>query len=54
LKEYEILQDTGSCRKLVAEINRLAKEGWQVKPIGASVSVVYVLMEREISKPATM
>ena len=57
MKEYEILFDTGSCRKLVAQINRMAKEGWQAKSIGAlgaptGVSGVYVLMEREITKPA--
>jgi len=54
MKECEILQDSGSCRKLVAEINRMAKEGWQAKSIGAGMSGVYVLMEREISEPATM
>jgi len=57
LKEYEILFDTGTCRKLVAKINRMAKEGWEAKSIGGlgaptGVSGVYVLMEREITKPA--
>jgi hypothetical protein len=53
MKEYELLFDTGTCRKLVAQINRMAKEGWEAKSIGGlgaptSVSGVYVLMEREI------
>jgi hypothetical protein len=57
MKEYEILFDTGSCRNLVAQINRMAKEGWMAKSIGGlgaptGVSGVYVLMEREITKPA--
>jgi hypothetical protein len=52
MKEYEILYDTGEARKLVAQINRMAKEGWQAKSIGAlgaptGVRAVYVLMERE-------
>jgi len=56
VKEYEILFDTGTCRKLVAQINRMAKEGWEAKAIGGlgaptGVSGVYVLMEREITKP---
>ena len=56
MKEYEILFDTGSCRKLVAQINRMAKEGWQAKSIGGlgaptGVSGVYVLMEREATEP---
>jgi hypothetical protein len=54
IKEYEILYDTGEARKLVAEINRMAKEGWQAKSIGAfgahtGIRSVYVLMEREVS-----
>jgi len=54
MKEYEILFDTGKVRKLVAQINRMAKEGWQAKSIGGlgaptGVSAVYVLMEREVS-----
>ena len=54
MKEYEILNDTGEARKLVAKINRMAKEGWQAKSIGGlgnplGVSAVYVLMEREVS-----
>jgi hypothetical protein len=53
VKEYEILYDTGEARKLVAQINRMAKEGWQAKSIGAlgaptGVRAVYVLMEREV------
>jgi len=57
MKEYEILFDTGSCRKLVAQINRMAKEGWQAKSIGGlgaptGVSGVYVLMEREFTETA--
>jgi len=52
MKEYEILYDTGSARKLVDQINRMAKEGWIAKSIGAlgtrtGVRAVYVLMERE-------
>ena len=47
MKEYEILYDTGSCRKLVTKINRWAKEGWQTTSIGAGVAGVYVLIERE-------
>jgi len=56
VKEYEILSDTGTCRKLVAKINRMAKEGWQAKSIGGlgaptGISAVYVLLEREVTKP---
>jgi hypothetical protein len=56
VKEYEILSDTGTCRKLVAEINRMAEEGWEAKSIGGlgaptGISGVYVLMEREVKKP---
>jgi hypothetical protein len=56
MKEYEILSDTGTCRKLVAKINRMAKEGWQAKSIGGlgaptGISGVYVLMEREVTEP---
>jgi hypothetical protein len=57
MKEYEILYDTGTCRKLVAKINRWAKERWEAKSIGSlgnpasGISAVYVLMEREIIKP---
>jgi hypothetical protein len=29
MKEYEILYDTGEARKLVAQINQMAKEGWK-------------------------
>jgi len=47
----------GTCRKLVAKINRMAKGGWQAKSIGGlgaptGISAVYVLMEREATKPA--
>ena len=54
MKEYEILFDTGTARKLVAEINRMAKEGWQAKSIGGlgaptGIHAVYVLMERDVS-----
>jgi len=54
MKEYDILYDTGEARKLVAWINRMAKEGWQAKSIGAlgaptGIRAVYVLMEREVS-----
>jgi len=54
MKEYEILFDTGECRKLVAKINNMAKNGWEAKSIGAlgaptGVSGVYVLMENEVS-----
>jgi len=54
MKEYEILFDTGTARKLVAQINRMAKEGWQAKSIGGlgsppGIHGVYVLMEREVS-----
>ena len=53
MKEYEILYDTGSARKLVDQINRMAKEGWIAKSIGGlgepigRRNAVYVLMERE-------
>jgi hypothetical protein len=52
LKEYEILYDTGTCRKLVVKINRMAKDGWKAKSIGGlgaptGISAVYVLMERD-------
>lgn len=54
MKEYEILYDTGEARKLVTQINRMAKEGWLAKSIGAfgahtGIRSVYVLMEREVS-----
>jgi hypothetical protein len=54
MKEYEILFDTGNCRKLVAKINNMAKNGWEAKSIGAlgaptGISGVYVLMENEVS-----
>jgi len=53
IKEYEILYDTGEARKLVVQINRMAKEGWKAKSIGglgnpAGIHAVYVLMEREV------
>jgi len=56
MKEYEILFDTGECRKLVAKINRFAKDGWEAKSIGGlgnpyGVYGAYVLIEREIAKP---
>ncbi len=52
MKEYEILYDTGTYRKLVAKINRMAKDGWKAKSIGGlgvptGISAVYVLMERD-------
>jgi len=34
IKEYEILYDTGEARKLVVQINRMAREGWQARSIG--------------------
>lgn len=54
MKEYELLYDTGEARKLLERINRMAKEGWQAKSIGAlgaptGIRAVYVLMEREVS-----
>lgn len=54
MKAYEILYDTGNVRNLVAEINRMAKDGWLAKSIGAfgahsGIRSVYVLMERETS-----
>jgi hypothetical protein len=53
LKEYEILFDKGSCRNLVAKINRRVKEGYQDIPIGglgapAGILGAYVLIEREV------
>lgn len=53
MKEYDILFDTGTARKLVAQINRMAKEGWEAKSIGGlgvptGIHGVYVLMEREV------
>jgi len=53
IKEYEILYDTGDARNLVAQINRMAKEGWKAKSIGglgnpAGLHALYVLMEREV------
>jgi len=48
MKEYEILLDTGTARKLVKQINHMAKEGWQAKSVGAGIQGVYVLMEREV------
>ncbi|MCW3976025.1 MAG: hypothetical protein O2U61_07205 [Candidatus Bathyarchaeota archaeon] len=47
MKEYEILHDTGKCRKLVKKINDMVKNGWDAKSIGAGFSGVYVLMEHE-------
>ena len=49
MKEYEILSDSGTCRKLITKINAMAKEGWQTKSIGAGVAGVYVLIEREVT-----
>jgi hypothetical protein len=49
LKEYEILFDTGKCRKLVAQINSMAREGWQAKSISNGIEGTCVLMEREVS-----
>jgi len=56
MKEYEILFDTGECRKLVAKINRFAKDGWEAKSIGGlgnpyGVYGAYGLIERKIAKP---
>ena len=56
MKEYEILFDTGTCRKLVAKINRMAKDGWQAKSIGGlgaptGISGAYVLLERDVNTP---
>ena len=56
MKEYEILFDRGTCRKLVTKINQMAKEGWKAKSIGGlgaptGISGAYVLLEREIKKP---
>lgn len=56
MKEYEILLDTGTCRKLVDKINRMTKEGWQAKSIGGlgaptGISAAYVLLERKVTKP---
>jgi len=48
MKEYDILLDTGTARKLVAQINRMAKEGWQAKSVAGNLQGVYVLMEREV------
>jgi hypothetical protein len=53
IKEYEILYDTGEARKLVVQINRMAREGWKAKSIGGlgsppGLHAVYVLMEREV------
>jgi hypothetical protein len=53
ITKYEILYDTGEGRKLVAQINRMTKEGRQAKSIGAlgaptGIRAVYVLMEREV------
>jgi len=58
LKEYEILYDTGEARKLVREINRMAKEGWAARAIGGTGDAfyshgVYVLMEREVGQTST-
>ena len=52
MKEYEILFDAGEARNLVAEMNRMAMEGWEVRSIGAigaggGFCGVHVLMERE-------
>jgi hypothetical protein len=54
MKEYENLFDTGTARNLVAQINRMAKEGWKAISIGGlgaptGISGVYVLMEREVT-----
>jgi len=50
MKEYDILLDTGTARKLVEQINRMAKEGWQAKSIGLGAldRSICVLMEREV------
>lgn len=54
MKEYEVLYDT-SCKNLVVEINRWAKEGWQVKSIGGlgvptKLTAVVALMAREVKE----
>ncbi len=38
MREYEILYDTGEARNLVAQINRMANEGWQAKSMEREVS----------------
>ena len=53
IKEYEILYDTGAVRKLVAQINGMAREGWKAKAIGGLgnpgvLHAVYVLMVHEV------
>jgi hypothetical protein len=53
IKEYEILYDTGEARKLVVQINRMAREDWKAKSIGGlgntvGLHAVYVLMEHEV------
>ena len=53
MKFFSTLEPVGNLSK----INRMAKEGWEAKSIGGlgaptGVSGVYVLMEREITKPA--
>jgi hypothetical protein len=35
MKEYEMLYNSGEAGNLVAQINLMAKEGWQAKSIGA-------------------
>jgi hypothetical protein len=54
MKKYDILFDTGEVRKLVSQLNHMAKKGWEAKSIGGlgsptGIRAVYVLMEREIS-----
>lgn len=54
MKEYEILFGTGTARKLVEEISRMAEEGWEAKSIGGlgaptGIYGPYILMEREVS-----
>jgi len=54
MRKYEILYDNIEARKLLTQINRVAKEGLQTTSIGAlgsptGIRVVYGLMQHEVS-----
>lgn len=50
MKEYKILHDSGEVRKMEAQINLMAKEGWKAISIGGERNWVYVIMERELQE----
>ncbi len=51
MKEYEMLFDTGEAQNLVAEVNRMAMDGWQAKSIGAIGAVAISVGRLKVSQP---